>query len=206
MSSNTPRMRSGYPSTPQSTAPQHVNATGPKLPDITALLSSRSEPDAPAVPLEWIDGPTQRLCVAGFFVSFLLWRLYDFYHLTLDDTESMWLFLKWIAIDGVCLFGLPGLRIPWLEWSQTTMLVLFSLHAIVNGILMFRIPVYMSLQNHDGNRTKQWPLDPTRFWIVCHNKIAVRQRNINIRTPRQARRYPKQSFSHPRTAGHPCTS
>lgn len=152
MSNNTPRLRSGYPSTPQSASQngspsRNANIASPKLPDITTLLPSRSEPDSPAVPLEWIDAPTQRLCVVGLYVTFLLWRLYDFYHLTLDETESMWLFLKWIAIDGVCLFGLPGLRIPWLEWSQATMLVLFAFHAILDGILMFRIPVsdYMAL-------------------------------------------------------------
>ena len=71
----------------------------------------------------------------------MCWRLYDFYNLTVDDTESFWLFLKWIAIDGVFLFALPGLRIPWLEWSTGTMSSVFLAHAAVDGMLMFRIGV-----------------------------------------------------------------
>lgn len=58
-----------------------------------------------------------------------------------DDTESFWLFIKWVAIDIVFMFGLPELRIPWLEWSSTAITVPFLLHAVLNGMLMFRIPV-----------------------------------------------------------------
>lgn len=57
------------------------------------------------------------------------------------DEQSLWLFMKWVAIDGVFLFGLPGLRIPWLEWSPSTMTLLFCLHAFLDGMLMFRIPI-----------------------------------------------------------------
>lgn len=58
-----------------------------------------------------------------------------------DDTESFWLFMKWIAIDGIFLFGLPALRIPWLEWSSAAMTILFLAHALVDGMLMFKIGV-----------------------------------------------------------------
>jgi nucleoporin POM152 len=33
------------------------------------------------------------------------------------------------------------LRIPWLEWSDTTSFIACFVHAIMNGMLMFRIPV-----------------------------------------------------------------
>ena len=61
----------------------------------------------------------------------------------LDDSEeqSLWLFMKWVAIDGIFLFGLPRLRIPWLEWSASTMMLLFFSHAVADGMLMFRIPI-----------------------------------------------------------------
>jgi len=146
---STPRGRSGaYPSTPQQTqknTSQHESPRptfgSPRLPDIGELLPSKSDPNAPLVPFTTIDAPSQRLYVATFYTLLLFWRLYDFYHLTLDESESLWLFMKWVSIDGVFLFGLPGLRIPWLEWSSATMTVLFLLHAIFDGILMFRIPV-----------------------------------------------------------------
>jgi hypothetical protein len=73
----------------------------------------------------------------------MLWRFYNYYKLVSDETESLWLFMKWVAIDGVFLFGLPELRIPWMEWSSTLMTFLFLFHAVLNAFLMFRIPVDM---------------------------------------------------------------
>ena len=58
-----------------------------------------------------------------------------------SDEQSLWLFMKWVAIDGVFLFGLPSMRIPWMEWSSSTMLLLFMMHALGNAMLMFRIPI-----------------------------------------------------------------
>jgi nucleoporin POM152 len=62
---------------------------------------------------------------------------------TLNESEeqSLWLFMKWVAIDGFFLFGLPGLRIPWLEWTTWTMTMLFCIHAVADAMLMFRIPI-----------------------------------------------------------------
>jgi nucleoporin POM152 len=147
----TPRLRSAYPTTPPTKnkrSPRqqdvdvkpNVSKLGSSLPDISPSATS---PDGlgPVIPFEVIDGPTQRLYIAGFYVALIAWRLYDFYLLESDEAQSLWLFMKWVAIDGVFLFGLPGLRIPWLEWSSTTMTVLFILHALLDGVLMFRINV-----------------------------------------------------------------
>lgn len=95
----------------------------------------------PLIPTDILDAPTQRLYVLAAYGILLAWRLYDFSRLVEDETESFWLFLKWVAIDSVFLYGLPGLRIPWLEWEFFTISVLFSIHALLNGMLMFRIPV-----------------------------------------------------------------
>lgn len=53
----------------------------------------------------------------------------------------MWLFMKWVMFDGIFLFGLPELRIPWMEFSSATTTMLFLAHALLDGILMFRIPI-----------------------------------------------------------------
>ncbi len=58
-----------------------------------------------------------------------------------SEEQSLWLFMKWVALDGIFLFGLPGLRIPWLEWSGATMVMLFTFHAVADAMLMFRIPI-----------------------------------------------------------------
>ena len=141
----TPRLRSAFPSTPQSTrqqngAPTSASKPTSSLPDISALKTSR-DTDGPLIPFETLDAPQQRLYVVAFYIALLAWRLYDYHYLREEETESLWLFMKWVAFDGTFLFGLPELRIPWLEWSSATMTLLFLAHALLDGILMFRIPV-----------------------------------------------------------------
>ncbi|KAI9662591.1 MAG: hypothetical protein M1821_008758 [Bathelium mastoideum] len=143
----TPRLSSAFPSTPQ-TSLQRPNGVatpgGPNLGSSTPAAASTSDQKqsvGPYISLETLDAPSQRLYVFGFWTALLCWRLYDFYNLTVDETESFWLFLKWIAIDGVFLFALPGLRIPWLEWSTGTMSSIFLAHAILDGMLMFRVGI-----------------------------------------------------------------
>lgn len=58
-----------------------------------------------------------------------------------EDTHSITMFVKWGCIDLAFLFGVPLLRIPWLEWSETTSFMAYFAHAVINGMLMFRIPV-----------------------------------------------------------------
>lgn len=55
--------------------------------------------------------------------------------------------MKWMLIDAVFLFGLPALRIPWLEWSTTVMLFLYMAHVLLDGMLMFRIGVSWTLSS-----------------------------------------------------------
>lgn len=111
------------------------------LPDISALKPSTGTESEPLIPFDVIDAPGQRLYVAAFYVALFTWRAWDFSQLQEEETESLWYFMKWVAMDGVFLFGLPGLRIPWLEWSATTMTLLFMAHALVDAVLMFRIPI-----------------------------------------------------------------
>lgn len=139
----TPRPRSGaFPQTPQSA--RRNDSSPRKLPDISALRSpaqQAADNEGPWISLETLDAPQQRLYVIAFYVALLGWRLYDHHYLQEEETESLWLFMKWVAFDGLFLFGLPELRIPWLEWSSATMMLLFLAHALLDGILMFRIPL-----------------------------------------------------------------
>ena len=207
----TPRLRSTYPASPPSvrtTPGQNGTLRGPtqtgtlRIPDMS-ILNPKAVPSAPLVSFDTVDAPSQRLYVAGFYIALFLWRLYDFYHLILDDSESLWLFMKWVSIDGVFLFGLPGLRIPWLEWSSSTMTVLFLLHAIFDGILMFRVPVsalFLSLTSclrlADGFQ------DTPRRWSGCVDENTVRQGACNFRTSSKGCGYPEQSLAHSRPPNH----
>lgn len=147
--SGTPRLRSAFPSTPLSAKTTFPTQNGlqsgsskftSSLRDVAELTRS-SQHSGPLISTELIDTPTQRLYVFAAYIGLLAWRLYDVYLVDSDDAQSLWLFMKWVALDGVFLFGLPALRIPWLEWSPVFTTVLFIIHALVDGLLMFRVQV-----------------------------------------------------------------
>lgn len=143
---DTPRLRSAFPSTPgtgQKSREQNASASGswnPSAP-LPVVASSRSDVLEPRVSIRVIDAPSQRLYVLFFYLGLTVWRLADYFRLVSDETDSLWLFMKWVAIDSVFLYGLPGLKVPWLQWSSSTISLLFIVHAMLNAVLMFRIPV-----------------------------------------------------------------
>lgn len=145
----TPRLRSGaFPNTPQTSrrstgfggSPGAQRASKP-LPEIPALKTSPPQrPSDPLVPEHLCDAPTQRLFAVSVFILLFTWKLYDWNTLRDSEEQSLWLFMKWVAIDGsFFLFALPSFRIPWLEFGASTMMLLFSLNAILDGMLMFQL-------------------------------------------------------------------
>lgn len=94
---------------------------------------------APLIPLNVIDAPTQRLYAFVFYLTLCAWKLYDWAGVVEENTESFWLWLKWIGIDLAFLYGLPELRIPWLELSQRFVTTVFVFHAVFDWLLMFNI-------------------------------------------------------------------
>jgi len=156
----TPRLRTGaWPNTPQTinrrsnaaaagaAATSPAGGSGRKLPDIStlksrsSLSSSQSADDAPLIPLEIVDAATQRLLVVGAYVLLWFWRLYNFFDLlrTGENESSLWQFMKWMFIDSTFLFGLPALRIPWMEFSSPSITIVFFVHVLINACLMFQI-------------------------------------------------------------------
>lgn len=147
----TPRLRSAYPSTPGSLRKSPESRDAPKdapkaksplpsLPD----TSPRPTSSAPVIPVNLIDAPSQRMYTVAVYGLLLVWCLYDWWKLVEEDTQSMGLFIKWTCIHAIFLYGVPQLRIPWLEWSETTSHFALFAHAAFNGMLMFRIPVSWS--------------------------------------------------------------
>ena len=145
----TPRLRSAYPSSPgsaQKTYEKYVPSSGPQGPrsPLPSAAPSQANPPTPMIPFTLIDAPSQRLYAFLFYAGLNIWRFTDFFGLVTDETESLWLFMKWLAIDSVFLYGLPEFQIPWLQWSSSTTAMLVILHTFMNAFLMFRIPVRLS--------------------------------------------------------------
>lgn len=162
----TPRLRSAYPSTPVSGQKQYghgATSAGPQgsrspLPPATSLNTNAP---APMIPFTVVDAPSQRLYVALFYTTLTIWRLYDYFGLVSDEAESLWMFMKWLAIDSVFLYGLPELQVPWLQWSSSTTAMLVILHTVLNGLLMFRIPVRLALRSNKSEEIDAYrPIDP----------------------------------------------
>ncbi|KAF2685653.1 hypothetical protein K458DRAFT_430395 [Lentithecium fluviatile CBS 122367] len=139
-----PNVRSPSTSTSTST-PTRPNVRSP-LPDVPKPAPPTSS--GPLIPTDILDAAQQRFYLFAFYIALWAWRLYDFYTLTIEEDESLALCLKWCFLDMCFIFGTPLLEIPWLEWSNGTAFLLFVLHAIADGMLMFRIGL------------------PLTFWLV----------------------------------------
>ncbi|KAI9834245.1 MAG: hypothetical protein M1819_003083 [Sarea resinae] len=125
----TPRLHAAYPSTPrtdQKRPSQYGGGSGglgsaSKLQDMpSGTARGKDDFSTPLIPFDVIDAPSQRLYVLAFYFGLMAWRFYDYWRLVADDVDSLWLFMKWAAIDGAFLYGLPAMRVPWLEWSTST--------------------------------------------------------------------------------------
>ncbi|KAL8405156.1 hypothetical protein RB594_009883 [Gaeumannomyces avenae] len=148
--SETPRItKGGFPQTPAASRSRQGGSPSPSAEPKPARrslpLAPQTNPEStgsePLIPLTILDAPTQRYYACGIYMLLWAWKLYDWLRVVDDNAESFWLFLKWIAIDLCMLFGLPELRIPWLELSQPVVIVLFFVHAVLDWMLMFNIPI-----------------------------------------------------------------
>lgn len=154
----TPRPRPGhFPQTPvQAPAPRmstgsadgsaNGSANGshkrrsilPEAPEANPIPPARQ----PVIPLTTLDAPTQRFYIIAIYFALQGWKLYDWMRVAEHHEASFALLLKWSFIDFAFLFGVPELRIPWLELSQPAVLTLYGLHFLLNYVFMFDIPVW----------------------------------------------------------------
>lgn len=137
-------VRGRVPPTPPTDAPQRQTPPRqPQQPLPDAPLARRPDTSAPnpVIPLNVLDAPTQRFYAVGVYVALFAWKLYNWVTVVEDGAESFWLGLKWAFIDVVYIFGLPELRIPWLEVSPAVSLFLSVAHVIFDFVLMLNIGV-----------------------------------------------------------------
>ncbi|WQF78402.1 hypothetical protein CDEST_03416 [Colletotrichum destructivum] len=182
--SATPRQRTGgFPQTPATAAPGRSRRQDPDPnSSVSSQKSSRSSalplaPEnasrgrpatEPVIPLTILDAPQQRFYAFAIYVGLFAWRFYDWIKLVEDNDTSAWLFLKWVFIDFGFLFGLPELRIPWLEMSQPVVTAIFLFHAFFNFMLMFNIPL---------------PLQPWLigfFKVFYDREVAVSEHTVKV--------------------------
>ncbi|RYC62186.1 hypothetical protein CHU98_g4028 [Xylaria longipes] len=98
-------------------------------------------PDSqPLIPLTVIDAPTQRFYACAVYVVLFAWRLYDYMQVQDNGAHAAY-FFKWAFIDGIYLFSLPHLRIPWLELSSEFVLAAFFFAVFSDWWLMYNIPL-----------------------------------------------------------------
>lgn len=122
----------------------------------------------PLIPIDWIDAPSQRFYAFALYLALMSWRAYDWNTLQDSEEQSLWLFMKWVLIDGTFLFGMPSMRIPWLEWQSQTTLLLFLIHAVVDGMLMFQVGLPVGAAFAAVGRS---------FWGAY--EMAVNEHNVN---------------------------
>ncbi|KAI9785864.1 MAG: hypothetical protein M1816_008191 [Peltula sp. TS41687] len=150
---------------------------------VTSVIPPPNE-DYPAIPLSIIDAPSQRAYALAIYAALFAWRIYDYTILIKDDADSLFYFMKWATIDGLYIYGLPALRIPWLEWSGTTSLILFAIHAVLDWMLMFRVGVMQDTSN--GRSTEHTDLSqiPINTWffgltkLLYDREIAISERKV----------------------------
>lgn len=186
--SETPRMRSSWPATPGSHKPSPDSArVRSPLPDLPTAAPAATVTNTPLIPVNLIDAPSQRMYTLAIYGVLLVLRLYDWWKLVEDDANSFGLFAKWTFIDIIFLFGVPLLRIPWLEWSESTSLLACSLHTIVNGMLMFRIPV--SSLNFDQCAISNCCTDSIGRGLTFPRQNCFRPGDVDFREQRSACKY-----------------
>ncbi|GAB7363356.1 hypothetical protein MBLNU230_g3636t1 [Neophaeotheca triangularis] len=146
----TPRMRSAFPASPEAfrgsdrygRSPRSSRMGQQAVPDVPTLKPQAAKSDTdPWIPFYIIDAPAQRLYAVAIYTALMSYKAYDFFAISEAEEESFWLFIKWIALDGIFLFTLPSFRIPWLELSSAVVFALFMGHAAMDAMLMFRIPL-----------------------------------------------------------------
>ena len=145
----TPRLRSAYPNTPQtrsgsSPKSSRLSSDGTRASSLPEAQTFGSDAKTalrtqPKIPLDLVDAAQQRLFAVFIYLALWSWRLLDAYHLDVNEDGSLWMFMKWSGIDVGFLILLSELHIPWLDISSSYLLLLSCGHAILNGMLMFRI-------------------------------------------------------------------
>lgn len=109
------------------------------------------------IPLEYCDGPTQRIYAVSAFFFLQALKLYYWLGIARSDYAAEFFgFILWLALDVAFLMALNYLRIPWLELPVIRMIIALFVLVVVNFVL-FTASEVKGLMKTDGqlqNRKK----------------------------------------------------
>ncbi|KAF8923388.1 hypothetical protein EDD21DRAFT_448724 [Dissophora ornata] len=93
-------------------------------------------PSNARIPLEYCDGPTQRMYAVSAFVFLQALKVYYWLGIARSDYAAEFFgFVLWLSLDVAFLMALNYLRIPWLELPVIRMIVALFVLTVVNFVL-----------------------------------------------------------------------
>ncbi|KAG0213836.1 hypothetical protein BGX28_003510 [Mortierella sp. GBA30] len=102
----------------------------------SAARPQNAFPSNARIPLEYCDGPTQRMYAVSVFVSLQAFKLYYWLGIARSDYAAEFFgFLLWLSLDVAFLMALNYLRIPWLELPVLRLIIALFVLTIVNFVL-----------------------------------------------------------------------
>lgn len=93
-------------------------------------------PSNARIPLDYCDGPTQRIYAVSAFVFLQALKVYYCLGIGRSDYAAEFFgFILWLSLDVAFLMALNYLRIPWLELPVIRLIVAVFILTIVNYVL-----------------------------------------------------------------------
>ncbi|KAG0053627.1 hypothetical protein BGZ83_000768 [Gryganskiella cystojenkinii] len=93
-------------------------------------------PSNARIPLEYCDGPTQRLYAVSAFVLLQACKIVYWFSISQSDYAAEFFgFILWLSLDAAFLMALNYLRIPWLELPNVRLILALLLLTILNFVL-----------------------------------------------------------------------
>lgn len=104
------------------------------------------------IPLDYCDGPTQRMYAASSFVLLQACKIYYYFQMTQSDYAAGFFgFILWLLLDVLFISTIHYLRIPWLELPALRLIIAFLTLTIFNFVLFTVREVRWNIATVHGN-------------------------------------------------------
>ncbi|KAF9216989.1 hypothetical protein BGZ59_007009 [Podila verticillata] len=110
------------------------NPSAPKV--LTGSRPKNAFASNSRIPLDYCDGPTQRMYAASSFALLQAFKIYYFMQMTQSDYAAGFFgFILWVLLDAIFISTIHYLRIPWLELPALRLIIALVFLTICNFIL-----------------------------------------------------------------------
>lgn len=107
------------------------------------------------IPLDYCDGPTQRMYAASSFALLQACKIYYYFQMTQSDYAAGFFgFILWLLLDVLFISTIHYLRIPWLELPALRLIIAFLTLTIFNFVLFTMREVRWSISIAFHGKTK----------------------------------------------------